>query len=217
MDKNVKVLILNDCKISGAGIRGLLNREPIFDVELITCGTQVSEEINQVKYDVCLIDFKILERSSIKLITEISCVQPDIKIMISGKEDFTLYFNTFIDKDVCGFINYSYSQEQMVLAIKNVISGLAIIPLSLLRTLRRTKNEVNIGDGRVVSLSEVQEDILDKVSKGSTNDEIAEAFYMSRRNVERHLTTVYRELNVKSRTEAVQFAREWGLISQKML
>lgn len=213
----IKILIVNNYKVLGEGVSRLLDSEPRFVVEMITSIDQVSEKIHQVAYDVCVIDLNVLEKSGIELATEISLVQPGIKILISGREDFAPYFNTLIDKGICGFINYSFSQEQMVMAIKQVVSDQVMIPLKLLKTLRRAKNEVSLGDGRFVSLSPLQEDILHMVSKGMTNDDIAEKLFMSRRNVERHLTTVYRELGVKSRVAAVQFAQELGLIASKMI
>ena len=53
-------------------------------------------------------------------------------------------------------------------------------------------------------LTEAQSRVLELVAAGMSNREIAAALYMSQRSVESHLTKIYREYGVRSRTQLVK-------------
>ncbi|MEO8670772.1 MAG: response regulator transcription factor [Tahibacter sp.] len=62
------------------------------------------------------------------------------------------------------------------------------------------------------ALTKREFDILDLVSKGMSNKEIAETLFLSRLTVETHVKRVYGKLAVHSRTQAVHEARARGLL-----
>ena len=51
------------------------------------------------------------------------------------------------------------------------------------------------------------------VTEGRTNREVAAALFLGERTVESHLTRVYEKLGVHRRTEAVERARDLGLLA----
>ena len=61
------------------------------------------------------------------------------------------------------------------------------------------------------SLTPRQLEILQSLTRGLTNDDIAREFGLSKAGVKFHLLTIFRKLNVSNRTEAV------GLASRKHL
>jgi DNA-binding NarL/FixJ family response regulator len=56
---------------------------------------------------------------------------------------------------------------------------------------------------------------LHLVAIGKTNKEIASDLHICRRVVEKHLTSIYRKLNVKTRTEAAIFAFQNNLCEKE--
>ncbi|PCE66157.1 helix-turn-helix transcriptional regulator [Sediminicola luteus] len=63
---------------------------------------------------------------------------------------------------------------------------------------------------RTTGLKERDRKILEMVSKGSNNSEIAEAMYLSPESVKKYLYLTFRELGVKNRVKAVIRAKELG-------
>jgi DNA-binding NarL/FixJ family response regulator len=55
--------------------------------------------------------------------------------------------------------------------------------------------------------------VLRLISQGRTNRQIAEEAHRSINTIEAQLKSIYRKLNVKSRTQAVCAATQWGLMS----
>lgn len=58
----------------------------------------------------------------------------------------------------------------------------------------------------VLSPQEIQ--VARVVANGATNDEAAAALFLSRKSIERHLTSIYRKLNLRSRVELALWAEQ---------
>jgi DNA-binding CsgD family transcriptional regulator len=72
------------------------------------------------------------------------------------------------------------------------------------------------GSGRAASaypagLTRREAEVLGLLAAGHSNKEIAAQLFLSERTVERHITTVYRKIGTRRRTEAMAFALRHGL------
>jgi DNA-binding CsgD family transcriptional regulator len=72
------------------------------------------------------------------------------------------------------------------------------------------------GSGRATSaypagLTRREAEVLGLLAAGRSNKEIAAELFLSERTVERHITTVYRKIGTRRRTEAMAFALRHGL------
>ncbi|MEO8391746.1 MAG: LuxR C-terminal-related transcriptional regulator [Chloroflexota bacterium] len=66
----------------------------------------------------------------------------------------------------------------------------------------------------VVDLTRQERTVLALVARGSRNAEIAQELYLSIHTVESHLHRIFKKFEVSSRTEAVFYALERGLLSK---
>jgi DNA-binding NarL/FixJ family response regulator len=64
-----------------------------------------------------------------------------------------------------------------------------------------------------LGLSERERSVLKLIACGSTNPEIAAALHLSKHTVKEYTSAVYRKLDVRNRTEAVQRAQRLGLLT----
>jgi DNA-binding NarL/FixJ family response regulator len=64
----------------------------------------------------------------------------------------------------------------------------------------------------LTTLTAREREVLKLVVQGLRNSEICERLHVSIKTVEAHLTSLYQKLGVQSRTEAVTYAREQGLL-----
>jgi len=64
-----------------------------------------------------------------------------------------------------------------------------------------------------MGLSDRERAVLELMASGATNPEIGEALHLSRHTVKEHSSALYRKLEVRNRTEAVQRAQRLGLLS----
>ena len=61
-------------------------------------------------------------------------------------------------------------------------------------------------------LSQREQEVLQLIALGQTNQEIALQLVVSRGTVKAHTASIYRKLNVANRTEAVARARQLGFL-----
>ena len=55
-------------------------------------------------------------------------------------------------------------------------------------------------------------EVLRKLATGMTNQQIADTLFISPETVKRHLSTIYRKLEVKNRHQAVVNAKSIGIL-----
>jgi two-component system competent response regulator ComA len=90
------------------------------------------------------------------------------------------------------------------------LKGAVLFPDGLLQKLR-LDSDLAVDE----HLTDTELDILQKVASGKTNKEIAADLQMSTRNVEYHLSKIYKKLKVTSRYCAVKKGTMLNLIKQK--
>jgi two-component system competent response regulator ComA len=99
------------------------------------------------------------------------------------------------------------------------LRGEVVIPVSLLRQLRRNDALVNASEHeesvKGISIDEKEQTILQEVARGKCNREIVDILLMSQRTVEYNLTRIFGKLKVRSRSEAIFEAKRFGVISNE--
>ena len=71
---------------------------------------------------------------------------------------------------------------------------------------------LNQGELEKLGISTREYEVLEQMSHGLSNQEIADKLYVSLNTVKTHASNLYVKLDVKRRTQAVQRAKELGLI-----
>ena len=102
-----------------------------------------------------------------------------------------------------GFIHAGMTTEQVSRAAKVALEGEIVAPRQLLEYLISNEDTVDLN-----ILSVRQQEILELVADGLTNDQIAKKLYVSESTIKQHLRASYKALGVKIRTEATKLLRK---------
>ena len=113
-----------------------------------------------------------------------------------------------LDAGASGFIPKATETQKMLEALRSVINGNIYVPEEWRRMLKQFRQ----GQQLYQSLSQRQTTILQLISKGKSNREIAEDLYISEHTVKSHLQTIFRILSVSNRVECVRKAEQAGLL-----
>ncbi len=156
-------------------------------------------------------------RSGMELAQAILRVKSEAIILIYTGFDIMTHYNLLMDSGVAGFISKTATAEQLITSIRCALRGEVVIPLQLLKKLRRVKAIPSTAKGQKASgdltLPDWEQQILNGVAKWLTNKEIAAGIAMSKRTIEYDLSKVFLKLGVSSRTEALMKAQQSGLLS----
>ncbi len=80
-------------------------------------------------------------------------------------------------------------------------------------TWYKKKTSVEKYDANKLGLSQREVEVLQLLSQGYSNQEIADKLFVSLNTIKTHIQKIYQKLNAKRRTQAIQKARELALIT----
>lgn len=194
----------------------MIEQEENMLVTVAYSGMDALDLLKTEQFDVMLFDLNMPGIGGLELSKRISAMNSDARILIYSGYDISPHFNLLMESGVTGFISKTASREQLINAIRCSLIGDAVIPVALLKQLRRIEVRVMASRSdktlQEVSINEKEQEILQEVANGYSNKEIAANLLMSQRTVEYNLTRIFEKLNVRSRSEAIVEAKRLGLI-----
>jgi DNA-binding NarL/FixJ family response regulator len=192
----------DDHAIVRAGIRKTI--EDIPDLEVVAevgNGGEVFAALEQTSVDCLLIDVTMPDFEPISAIRKIRALYPQLKILVVSAYDDDIYVQGLLGAGVNGYHLKDQPLNDLKLAIQRVLAGERWISGSLIGKLIGPAQ----GGSNLPLLTNRQRDLLRLLQQGYDNQTIAQETGLSVKTVENHLTRLYRQLNVQSRLEAVNF------------
>lgn len=193
----------------------MIEQDSEMEVSVVLSAVEALEIVQHKQFDLILCDLNMPGISGLELTKRLIHQEPERKVIIYSGYEIGSHFNLLIESGVSGFISKTVSREQLHNALRSAMRGDAVIPISLLKQLRR--HEVTIGRSELsiedVSINEKEQTILHEVATGISNKDLAVMLHVSQRNVEYQLSRIFDKLNVRSRSEAIKEAQRLGLIS----
>ncbi|MGC2166065.1 MAG: response regulator transcription factor [Gallionella sp.] len=126
-------------------------------------------------------------------------------VVLSGSENFG-EVHQVIKAGAMGFIPKHEHVDVMLCALQLVLSGSVYIPPLLMSSQSSGRTDAP-------RLTPKQFMVLQQLCKGCSNKEIGLNMHLSEATIKGHISAIFRELNVRSRTEAVSIAKQRGLIT----
>ncbi|WEK54626.1 MAG: response regulator transcription factor [Candidatus Cohnella colombiensis] len=208
----IDILLVDDHPSVMEGTKVLLEQEGDMKVFFAQTPANALELAVNQHFDVILVDLHMPEMNGIDLAKKALSKSPNITILIYTGFEFNKHFNLMIEAGISGFVLKTANKEQLVTAIRCAMRGEAILPVTLMKQLRRVnialQNEIE-----ALAITDKEQQILNQIAIGKSNKEIAEDLIMSQRSLEYSLTTLFQKLNVKSRFEAAMKAKQMNLIT----
>jgi DNA-binding NarL/FixJ family response regulator len=200
----IRTLLADDHAIVRAGIRNALQELPNLEiVGEVGDGPELLLALEELKPDFLLIDVTMPQFEPISTIRKIRATYPDMKILVVSAYDDDFYVQGLLGEGVNGYHLKNQRLSDLRLAVKRVLAGEKWISSKLVDKLVGSADEAT-----APSLTERQCEILRLLRQGYDNQTIAKEMCLSVKTVENHLTRLYRQLNVQSRLEAVNYVMQ---------
>jgi two-component system nitrate/nitrite response regulator NarL len=200
----MKILIVDDHPLFRAGFHAVLEQSSLDAAVLSVASVQEARQILQRDGDVGLVLLDIHLRgddgfNALKVIGEkfptTAC------IMISGDEQEGIAARA-VAAGASGFIPKSFTADEMVAAIRQVMAGDVFVPESTAPTPSAESGALTLRQMEVIAM----------LGRGCSNKEIARALDVAERTVKAHVSAVFEALNVRNRTQAVLVAQRRGFL-----
>jgi DNA-binding NarL/FixJ family response regulator len=169
---------------------------------------------NQV-FDLILMDIEMPKMNGIEATEIIKNKYPQIKIiMITVFDNDENVFNA-IKAGADGYLLKETKAEKIYEAIQETLSGgAAMSPSIAMKTLKLLKNPIAFDEPEkeTVTLSVREIEVLEQLSKGLKNKDIANNLFISYSTVKKHIENIYSKLQAHNRIELIQKAKNSRLI-----
>lgn len=188
------------------------------DMQLIkvaeTCA-QGLQLLDEVCADVLLVDLGLPDGSGIDVIKTAHQKWPNCNIMVSSAFADETHVVRSIEAGATGYLLKDSAPEKIVFEIRSLhAGGSPISPLIARQILTRFRLAATPLTPPPTLLSAREQEVLERITKGFTIDEIADQLAVSRFSVRTYVRRIYAKLEVNSRAEAIFEARNQGWLAK---
>jgi two-component system, NarL family, response regulator DegU len=210
----IKVLIVDDHNLVREGLKAVFDQGD--EVEIVGeagSGEEALEMVDKVGPDVILMDISMPGMNGIQATKLIREKHTDAKIVMLTMLDQEGYVYEAVKAGATGYMLKNTSSDDLVHAIQTVYEGKALLHPDA--TAQLLKEFVTLADNKAkdYGLSSREMEVLQLLSEGNTNKEIAKALWISEQTVKTHVAHIFDKLGTSDRTETVATALRNGLVT----
>jgi len=167
--------------------------------------------LQALEIDVLVTDLALPDGDGTELIRAVRQEHPNIECMVISVFDSDRRVFAALEAGAHGYLLKDRPALEIVEAICSLVAGGSPISPAIARhILRRWDKASDIPDG--TPLTDREKEVLGLFARGATYLETAHALGVTRHTVESHVKSIYRKLEVNSRSAAVFAALQRGLI-----
>ncbi len=201
----IRVLIVDDHPVVRAGLASLLRRQPGLKVTgAAHSGEEALEVLKRAPADILLLDLRMPSINGIDLLNVLKSHESRPKAIILSSYEYEEEIYQAVKAGARGYLSKNAPREEIVAAIEEVIAGGTYFPERIVQWMEERQARS--------SLSAREIEILEMVSRGLTNKEIAQVLNISHYTVRNHVNHITAKLQVADRTEAATAALRQGII-----
>ncbi|WP_415888275.1 response regulator [Neptuniibacter sp. SY11_33] len=197
-----------------------LFREAIINVienSFTGCQTLETEDLdsaltiaqNEEELDLILLDLNMPGMNGLNGLITLRNDLPTVPVVIVSAEEDKQIVLQAITYGAVGFITKSSPRDQMTEALQQILAGNVYLPSDIIRASQpdnrrnQRKDENQIPPELLSSLTRRQLLVLERMSKGESNKQIAYNLNIAETTVKAHVSAILRKLGVHNRIQAV--------------
>jgi two-component system, NarL family, invasion response regulator UvrY len=210
----IKILIADDHPIIRHGLKLMISDEKGMIVEgEAENGNQIFDLLKNKEFDILILDLCLPDISGLEVLNRVNKIFPRIPVLILSALPEVLYAVNSIKSGARGYVNKIAAPEQLINAVKMVLSGKIYINPGLSdKVTEAFLNENNVLPHNCLSERELQ--IMCLLASGKTVKSISDRLILSLPTIYKYRTKIFRKMNMKNNTELIQYCINQGLLLQ---
>jgi len=200
----ISVAIVEDNAGFRQSLESLLNESPGFRCVVVCVSAEEALRlIPSAPPEVILMDIHLPTLSGIECTARLKQLVPHVRvIMITAYADADKIFKA-LRAGACGYLLKRSPPNKILEAIKDVQAGGAPMSSEIARKVVAAFQQPQPLQGENSELSGREQEVLDFLSQGFADKEIAQLLSVTVPTIRYHLHRIYQKLHVRSRTEAL--------------
>lgn len=213
----VRILLVEDDELFRLGLRVRLQQEP--DLEIVAeaeDGETAVELASQQPLDVVLLDVGLPGIGGLEACRQIK-QQSNLPILVLTSHSQTALITRLIEAGAQGYCLKGIAAETLVLALRSIAAGASWWDQTATKEIRSALENpmlkgIDPSTALLNPLTHREQEILELLASGKTNQEIAEMLYIAAGTVRVHVHAILHKLEVRDRTQAVIVALQQQFI-----
>jgi len=214
---NVSVFLLAENRLLREALARILNKKS--NITIAGSGSyspNIETVLASLVPDVLLFD-PLDWNLGLSLIRHLRDSLPSLKIVMIGMDTDGELFLRAVREGVAGYLLKDAPASEVAAAVRSVANNYAVCPQELCQVLfdyvsRQRAHFPNLAVKQQLGLTRREQQLVELISRGLTNKEIALELGLSEQTVKNHIHRVLRKVGVSDRLEAVEMCRTQGFL-----
>lgn len=210
--KKIRLLLIEDNRLLRDGILAIL--KPHKDIVIVaTAGDSKNPlmKIHQLKPNIVLLDLGLRSQNSLHVVELVKKQFPQAKVIVMDLAPVQSDILQYVKAGASGFILKDASMNDFLVTIRTVSKGARVLPPVLIDSLFSQIVEYAVGNDKsklksAVRMTKREREVIDLLSEGLSNKEIAQKIHISMYTVKSHIHNIMEKLALHTRLEIANYS-----------
>jgi DNA-binding NarL/FixJ family response regulator len=203
----IRLLLVDDHEIVRRGLRELLEAQSDLEVVAEAGSLEDALLIDLDELDVAVLDVRLPDGSGVDLCRLLREQRPDLACLMLTSFADNDALNASVLAGARGYVLKNVRGDDLVTSIRRVANGEMLLSDEQIERARERLRRQITEDIRLESLSAQESRILELLSEGLSNREIADVMFLAEKTVKNYVSNLLAKLGFQRRTEAALFAQ----------
>ncbi len=210
--KSVSTIIADNQPLVAAGLESLLVENQGFDViGKINKGADLMQFVETLQPSLLIADYNLPGFISLDDIRNAMSFSPKTNVLILSSDSNKPSILEALQLGINGYVTKECSLDEVGMAVQSVAKGEKFFCHKILDIIM--EKHLKVESGSEASLLTAREtEVLELIARGNSTLAIADRLFLSPHTVQTHRKSIIRKLNIKSPTEFVIYALDFGLL-----
>ena len=201
----IRVLVADDHAIVRQGLKLILSEE--FDSLILgeaRSGRELLQLVERDVWDIVVLDITLPDRNGLDILKDLKLLRPKLPVLILSMHSEDQFAVRSLKAGASGYMTKENVPEELVKAIKKVLSGGRYVSSTLAEKLAFELDAQGRPPHEALSDREYQ--VLCLIASGKTVSEIADELVLSVKTISTYRTRVLEKLRMKTSAELTHYA-----------
>ena len=211
MTKKTTIVLVDDHAVVRAGVRRLLEQEPLFEViGEAESGEKAYQILAELKPDVMVMDLSMPGMGGLEAIRRILMRYETAKILVLSMHEDLSFANQALKLGAKGYLTKNTLADDLVKSIETVTQGDVFLSDEIAKKM--AMQSISGNQDPVHELSAREFEIFRLLAEGLDIDAIASTLNISSKTVSNYQTMIKQKLDINTPIELIRYAIKVGVI-----
>lgn len=206
------IVIVDDHPLMRMAVRVMLEGEGHTIMAEVDNGVDALEAIRKLLPDLIVLDLSIPKMDGLSVIAHLKAIGISTKVLILTSGDTSNFAVRSLQAGAAGFVCKDDSLDELVGAVKAVLSGYSYFPADTIQMLRDNSQAASQESQKISQLSDREITVLKLLARGMGNQDIAEELLISHKTVSTYKVRLQRKLSAENLIALVELAKRNDLV-----